>query len=67
MKKLAIILGVFAAVGLASCKSEVCIKCSPITGQSGEVQELCSKNADERRDFQQSWIFKSYNCAEVTE
>lgn len=67
MKKIAIILGVSAIVALSSCEAEVCIKCTPITGVEGEVQELCSKDADERRDFQQSWIFQSYNCAEVTE
>lgn len=67
MKKIVIISGVLATVALGSCKPEVCIKCTPITGQPGEEQNLCSKDADDRREFQQSWIMQSYNCTEVTE
>jgi hypothetical protein len=67
MKKLAIYSGVIAMLTLSSCAEKVCIKCTPIPGQAGEDQTLCSRNADERKLFQTDWIYKGYNCATTEE
>lgn len=63
MKKLAIYSGITAVLILGSCGKKVCVKCTPIPGQGGEDQTLCSRDADERQTFQTDWIFQGYNCA----
>lgn len=67
MKKLAIYSGLAAIFVLGSCKEKVCIKCTPIAGQSGTEETLCSRDADERKTFQTDWIYQGYNCATTEE
>ncbi len=54
------IVAILMLTGLCSCADEVCITCSDF--RTGESQELCSTNRDERQEFQFNLIRRGYQC-----
>lgn len=65
MKKLGLFATGLFLLTIVSCKENICVKCTKITDGT-DPQELCSRDRDERQDFQTDWIKAGYNCtAEV--